>query len=329
MQLGLYPAPRHVVAHLSDTHLLAEGASQYGVVDPEPGLRAALDRLANLTAPPQAIVLTGDLTDLGEPAAYRRLRELVEPAAAALGATVIWVMGNHDERGAYAAELFGVSACAADGAGIDAGADAGVEPQDRVYDVAGLRIVSLDTSVPGFHHGDVTPEQLGWLREVLATPAEHGTLLAMHHPPAPLPLDPVSQVIELDGQAGLAAALAGTDVRAILAGHLHYSTYSTFVGIPVSVAAATCYTIDLAARDRLYSAVDGHQSISLVHLYDDGAGGIPGAPVVHSTVPLRGANEILGAPLTVGAELAALPADERRAILSRKDAAPLPQGAIS
>ena len=44
-QLGQYPDPTHVVAHLSDPHLLAAGQLQYGVVDPERGLVAALERL--------------------------------------------------------------------------------------------------------------------------------------------------------------------------------------------------------------------------------------------------------------------------------------------
>ena len=74
---------------------------QYGAIDTEAGLRLALDRLAAVDPPPQALVFTGDLADKAEPAAYARLREIVEPAAAAMGAEVVWVMGNHDERADY------------------------------------------------------------------------------------------------------------------------------------------------------------------------------------------------------------------------------------
>ena len=35
-------------------------------------------------------MFTGDLADRAEPAAYARLRELVEPVAADLGAEVVW-----------------------------------------------------------------------------------------------------------------------------------------------------------------------------------------------------------------------------------------------
>lgn len=304
MQLGQYPAPRHVIAHLSDPHLLAGGRQQFGAVDPEQGLQQALDRLSGLPEPPQALVFTGDLADLGEPEAYHRLRDLVEPVATDLEAEVIWVMGNHDERPAYSAALFGTPSDA---------------PQDRVYDVAGLRVIALDTSIPGWHHGEVAQDQLEWLAEELAVPAPHGTLIAMHHPPAPLPLDAANATIELDGQDRLAAVLEGTDVRSILAGHRHYSTHTTFVGIPVSVAAASCYTVALATPGRFHSAVDGHQSISMVHLYDEGAGGVPGAPVVHSPLALGDAPEVAGYATELAAELGKLTLEERRELLSRKD----------
>ena len=141
IQYGQLAPPSHVVAHLSDTHLLAGDARQYDAIDTVARFPRALDRVSRLDPPPQALVFTGDLADLGEPAAYRRLRELVEPLADRIGAQVIWCMGNHDERAAYSRELFGE--------------ESATRPQDRVYDVAGLRIVSLDTSVPGWHHGEI------------------------------------------------------------------------------------------------------------------------------------------------------------------------------
>jgi len=305
-QFGQYPAPRHTVAHLSDTHLLAGGALQYGVIEPEAGLRRALERLGHLELPPQVIVVTGDLADLGEPEAYVRAKKLVENAAAGLGAEIVWVMGNHDDRGAYAEVLFGVTG------------PERLAPQDRVHVVDGLRIVSLDSTVPGHHHGELEASQLDWLRDVLSAPAEHGTLVAMHHPPLPLPMDRISQVIELEGQAAFAEVVAGTDVRAIIAGHMHYSTASTFAGVPVYVASASCYTMDLAREDRVYSGGDGAQAFAMVHLYDEGAGGVPGAPVVHTTVPLADAREVESATRAQGDLLATLTIDEVRAMFRPK-----------
>ncbi len=302
IQFGQHPPPGHVVAHLSDVHLLANGVLQYGAVDTEAGLRLALQRLRHVHPAPQVLIFTGDLADKAEAAAYTRLRDMVEPVAAELGAQLVWVMGNHDDRAEYAAALF-------DEAG---GADERA-PQDRVYDVAGLRVIALDTSVPGYHHGDLTPAQLEWLRDQLATPAAHGTILAMHHPPIPVPMLRAAEIIELLDQHQLAAVIEGSDVRSIVGGHFHFSTYSTFAGIPVSVASASCYTADPAPVERFISGVDGHQSITLMHVYAD--------QIVHTIVPLTQAREVSGYPSDVVAQLESLTAEQRREEISRKDSA--------
>jgi 3',5'-cyclic AMP phosphodiesterase CpdA len=278
--------------------LLAAGRPLYGKVNTIAHLTDALAQLERSSAKPQAIVFTGDLADLGEPDAYVRLRDLVEPIADRMGAKIIWVMGNHDERADYSRLLF------------DAESDA---PQDRVYDIDGLRIISFDTTVPGYHHGDVTDQQLEWLAKELATPAPHGTLLAVHHPPIPTPLLEAMGMLELHRQPLLADVLRGTDVRAILAGHLHYSTHSTFAGIPVSVASATCYTLDLSAGDRLLSGVDFGQSVNVVHIYDD--------QVVHSTIPVGDTTEVTGFSADAWAQIEAMTPEQRIETFSAKNSA--------
>jgi hypothetical protein len=69
-------------------------------------------------------------------------------------------------------------------------------------------------------------------------------------------------------------------VRAILAGHLHYSSFGTFAGIPVSVASSTCYTQDLAFEQAGTRGRDAAQAFSLVNVYPD--------TVTHSVVPIDG-----------------------------------------
>lgn len=296
VQFGQYPAPRLAIAHISDVHLLAGGRRQYGAIDTERGLSAALDRVARLDPPPRALVFTGDLADRAEPDAYARLSDLVGPVAARLGAQVVWVIGNHDEREPFARELRGLS-------------DDG--PQDQVVEVDGVRIIALDTTVPGYHHGEISPGQLAWLGETLSTPAEHGTILAMHHPPIPVPTVEPAAIIELLDQDRLAEVIAGTDVRQILGGHFHYSSHSTFAGIPVSVASATCYATDPAPLDRLISGVDGHRAFNAVHLYDD--------RIVHTVVPVDAAPEVTGESAELRSALEALSAEELRDMISRKD----------
>jgi 3',5'-cyclic AMP phosphodiesterase CpdA len=295
IQLGQYPRPSHTIAHLSDTHLLAGGRPLYGQVPQLEHLEQTLRQLEQSEVRPDALVFTGDLADLGEPDAYERLKALVEPAAQRMNAQLIWVMGNHDERPEYSRILFGQESDA---------------PQDRVYDLNGLRVISFDTTVPGYHHGDITEDQLDWLADVLASPAPHGSLLAIHHPPIPTPMLEAMGMLELQDQPRLARVIEGSDLRGIIAGHLHYTTHSLFAGIPVSVAAATCYTLNLTARDRLLSGVDFGQAINLVHVYED--------RIVHSTVPVGDAMEVTGFPIEAWAQIEAMNPEQRREMFSSK-----------
>lgn len=265
-----HPRPRHFLLHLSDPHLMGGPDPLYGVVDSEARLIQLFEEVKASGARPEAVIFTGDLADKGDPEAYVKLRAIVEPACEELGAEVIWAMGNHDNRANFRTGLL-------DEAPNDA-------PVDRSYFVNGLRVITMDTSVPGFHHGELSPSQLDWLTRQLDTPAPDGTILALHHPPIPSILD-LSVLVELRDQASLEAVVRNSDVRTILAGHLHYSTTASFAGIPVSVASASCYTQDLNVPVGGTRGQDSGQSFNLVHVYEH--------TIVHSVVPL-------GSSTTVG-----------------------------
>ena len=266
-----YSRPDHFILHMSDTHFVADGPL-YGSVESERNLRQLFDELEASGGRPEAIVITGDLADKGDPVAYERLKAIIEPAAARLGAEVVWVMGNHDDRGAFREGLLGQ---------LHLGDEQKAAPIDRVHDINGLRIIALDSTVPGHHHGEISSDQLDWLAEELASPAPHGTVLAMHHPPVPSVLD-LAVLVELRDQSELAVVLQGSDVRSIIAGHLHYSSTATFAGIPVSVASATCYTQDLSVPVGGTRGRNGAQAFNLIHVFEN--------TVLHSVVPV-GAHE--------------------------------------
>jgi len=255
-QLGHFRAADRVVAHLSDTHFLAEGAPLYGVVDTIARLDQALARLEERGGRVDAIVVTGDVADRGEEDAYRRVKASVDPLGERFGCPVVWVMGNHDERSAFRRVL------------LEQQSDDRETPVDQVVDLDGLRLIALDSAVPGFHHGELTDTQLESLERELATPAPLGTVLALHHPPLPTPLGAMT-VLELRGMERLEEVVRGSDVRAVLGGHLHYPTAATFAGVPVFVAGATSYTMDLGAPERELRGIDGAQSFSLVHVHPE------------------------------------------------------------
>jgi 3',5'-cyclic-AMP phosphodiesterase len=256
------PLATHRVGHVSDSHFTSSGVL-HGRVRVAATYSGALAALEGSGIPIDALVHTGDVADAGEADAYLAASTVTRETTQRTGWPVVWAAGNHDVRAAMATGLLGEPATDA--------------PLDRVTEVRGLRVVALDTSIPGHVEGGVDEEQADWLRSVLAEPAEHGTVLALHHPPVPVEVTAMAR-LHLTGQDRLEAALQGSDVRAILGGHLHYATSAVFAGIPVHVAPATAYTIRLTRPGGGVIAVDGARAAGVLSLYDDGRVGYSALP---------------------------------------------------
>lgn len=294
-------APTHVIAHLSDPHLVAGDRLLSGHIDTTTQLRLALSRVEESEEPIDAIVISGDLTDSADPVAYALLLEIAGPVADRLGAALVITGGNHDERRPLAATLFGLDT---DG------------PQDRVIDLRGLRVITLDSAVPGYHHGGFSDAQYDWLTSQLATPAVCGTILVMHHPPITY-RSPTMAMLDFDDPARLRDVLVGSDVRAILSGHLHVTTFGTLGGIPVIVAGGVSYVDDVGAPRELMIGVDGPQSWNLVELHA-ARGSDRAGEVVASVAPVARHPRWPALSDAVLDYMATVPPGERREVFSRK-----------
>ncbi|MBP2371824.1 metallophosphoesterase family protein [Pseudonocardia parietis] len=243
---------RAYLAIVSDTHLGADPASA-------DTLRRALTRIGAGTRP-DALLLPGDLAGAGEPDAYATLSALLDGDIAGLaGVPIVPLMGNHDALGPFT-DAFGTP--------------------DRVVWVGGARIIALDSTIPGHHHGRIEPAQLEWLGAELTTPAPEGTVLVLHHPPLRSPVSSVD-LLRLREPEKLAGVLAGSDVRMIVCGHAHHAGAGALAGIPVWVAPALIYQVDAVAPAGRLRGVSG-AAISRVDLFADTA--------VATAVPLGGAS---------------------------------------
>ena len=256
--------PELVLAHLSDPHLTSTGVLYNDVLDPAADLAKVTAVLAAAKAAgrgPDVVVVSGDLTDSGDPDAYRRLDAALRP----LAPTVIYATGNHDVRSVFHAELLGEP----DRSG----------PILQVHRVNGVRIAVLDSTVLDFTgldsagigagHGVLTPEHLAELSAELAAPSPGGTVVVLHHAPLPPP-SPLLTYFALDraSRSALADAVRGTDVRLILAGHHHLAGSGLLGGVPVAVAGSTAIRTDPLAppgHERTQSA----STFNLVRLYRD------------------------------------------------------------
>src|SRR5918992_531881 len=114
---------------------------------------------------------------------------------------------------------------------------------DLTVRVGDLRILVLDSTVPGHPYGALRPGQLDRLRAELAEPVPAGTVLALHHPPLPSAA-PLASAIRLLRRDDLAAAIAGTDVRLVLAGHTHVVSAGALGGGAVWTGGPLATTLD-------------------------------------------------------------------------------------
>jgi Icc protein len=185
---------------------------------------------ANLRA--DVFLLTGDLADSGEPACYADLREVVTDATSRFGAKVIYLPGNHDDRCAFREYLLDEPPT--------------ISPINQVHFHEGLRVVALDSTVPGDAWGVLSKSTMAYLKEILAEPSAEGTVLAFHHPPVASPIAEMAR-LSLRRPAELARALAGSDVRVVLCGHYHHALASAVGSVPLWVSPALAYRADLTS----------------------------------------------------------------------------------
>jgi 3',5'-cyclic-AMP phosphodiesterase len=208
------------ILQLTDPHIGADW--QPG--DPLDTLRAVLDAVRALPQRPVAALLTGDLTADGSGEQYAALAALL---SAELEMPVHAIPGNHDDRTSLRAHF-------------EVGG-AGAEPIQYAVELGGLRLLMIDTTIPGEDSGELGRERLDWIEAALAARPEASTLLAMHHPPF------LSGVRDMDRLA-LAAAdrealtLLVADhphVCGVVAGHVHRAMLTAVGGRPAMAIPST------------------------------------------------------------------------------------------
>ena len=108
-----------------------------------------------------------------------------------------------------------------------------------------IRIVGLDTLVPGTHGGAFDAERADWLRQTLATEPDTSTLIAMHHPPFASGIEWMDEM-SLVGADRFAQVIADAgNVERIFCGHLHRPMTTTIGGVTTTVGLSTVHHIEL------------------------------------------------------------------------------------
>ena len=219
-----------ILGQISDLHIKAPGKLSYRVVDCAAMLERCVEEVLRLPQRPDAIVFTGDLADFGRPEEYEHLRRLLEP----LPMPYYLLPGNHDERSTLR-QVF---------------ADHAYLRQWEPYiqyaiDDWPLRIVALDTVIPGEGGGRLDDERLAWLDRTLGAAPKKPTVVVMHHPPFTTLIGHMDRV-GLEGSEALARVIARhPQVERVLCGHLHRPIQYRFAGTIASTSPSPAHQVAL------------------------------------------------------------------------------------
>ena len=221
-----------LIVQITDTHITRPGEKAYDAVDTARFLEQAVAALNALDPAPDLTAITGDLVDHGEAVEYELLQSLIAP----LRMPVFVIPGNHDAREAMRQAFAG----------------AGYLPKggflNYVVEDWPLRLVALDTHVPGEVGGALCAERLGWLDRTLAAAPRRPTAVLMHHPPFVTGIEAMDR-IGLAGSEGLAQVVRRhPQVERILCGHLHRTIDTRFAGTVAGTAPSTAHQVMLDLR---------------------------------------------------------------------------------
>jgi 3',5'-cyclic AMP phosphodiesterase CpdA len=212
---------------MSDLHLLPEGELSM-TLDTAARLEQAIETVISRHADADFCILAGDLADLGQRAAYERLKTLVSR----LPIPVHITLGNHDDRPTFFS-VFGHSFAAETG------------KADKVIDAKGYRIIVLDSSEPGRVDGVLEPVQVGWLRARLAEALDRPVIVVLHHNANALHIhSDTIRMLEPDGF--IAALKTHPDIRQVIAGHVHLTSTAIWHGLPFTTLAGGHYSVGFA-----------------------------------------------------------------------------------
>lgn len=220
-----------LIAQLTDLHVRPLGQPAYRVSETNMMTARALHHVATLRPAPDVVLITGDLTDNGLADEYDHLAQMI--VASGLPTPLV-IPGNHDRRETMRAHLPFLARHATEDAFL----------HYAVEDLA-VRIVMLDTVVPGASHGALCPARLAWLEATLAAAPDRPTLIAMHHPPF------ATGIAHMDGIALRApedfAAVIGKhpQVQRIICGHVHRPILAQVAHCPAMICPSVTHQVAL------------------------------------------------------------------------------------
>jgi 3',5'-cyclic AMP phosphodiesterase CpdA len=220
-----------LLCQISDPHIVPRGQLAYGRIDTASMLERCVSKVLALPRQPDATIVTGDLTDNATPEEYDTLREVLTPLAARM--PLYLMVGNHDDRELLRAAFPHHRYLAGEGGFVQ-----------YVVDDFPVRLIVLDTLIPGAPGGRLCADRLRWLDQKLAE-SNRPTIVAQHHPPLVTGLTIMDQMALEDPAAEEAVIARHPHVERVICGHFHRNIQARFGGTIASVCPSAAHQLML------------------------------------------------------------------------------------
>ncbi|CAN1209992.1 3',5'-cyclic-AMP phosphodiesterase [Tumidithrix helvetica PCC 7403] len=196
-----------LVAQLTDIHLFADRDAALWGIKTEDSFQSVLVEVANLNPQPDLLILTGDLTQDGDKAAYLRLRDALQ----SLNIDTYCLAGNHDDLDLMPSILQGDRIFAA---------NSSTNPNSRIQR-GNWQFLFLNSVLIGEVDGLLSDQSLAWLEEQLQSHAEMPTLIAFHHPALPVGCDWMDSIALRNQQEFWQVCDRFPQIQVAINGHAH------------------------------------------------------------------------------------------------------------
>jgi 3',5'-cyclic-AMP phosphodiesterase len=188
------------VIQITDTHILDDGAPSFNDYDTSASLIEVIEKIKEAESDADLILLTGDLVHEPTESAYQKLADYLS----VLTTPILFLPGNHD--------LPDLMKYVMGANGHDMG---------NLIKFDDWLIILLNTCVEGEHSGELSPEELVFLRTSLNANPDLHCLIALHHHPVTINSRWMDAMALLNAEEFLKITDDFEQIRAIIWGHIH------------------------------------------------------------------------------------------------------------
>ena len=247
-----------LIAHITDLHIRPLGKPAYRVSETNMLTERALDAVMALRPRPEILVITGDLTDCGLAEEYALLQRLL----ARLDLPVLMVPGNHDRRPELIAGLKLDPHTVLDSGFVQ-----------FVADLGSMRLIGLDTLVPGQSFGALCGARLTFLDKELDEAGGKPVAIFMHHPPFDCGIAHMDAIRLLDGAEEFAAIVARhPNIERVICGHHHRPIVTRFAGTIAQIAPSVTHQVTFDLSEHGAATFHMEPAAFLLHSVREGMG---------------------------------------------------------